>query len=442
MPSKIVLFFPSLEQEKPFHWFPLSLLSVAAPLVKSGYEVYIVDQRVDPEWRSHVLEAADGALFAGISSLTGYQLRGALECAEILKKEHPNLPIVWGGPHVTSLPDQSLASPVVDIVVRGFAEETIVEVARAISDGKSLACVRGIGYKSGDGKVHLNPMSPAPQPESFHRLPYELIDVEKYINPETQAFIYVTAYGCPGCCTFCSTAHLRHWIPMPLERIQTDIDWLLSRYKFKHTVFYDATLFADAHHAEKIIRLIGKRYGLTFSGNCRAEELNHFKEVALDYACDGRLIGIGVSVESGSPRILKLMAKGKKVLKSAEEFAQCLNQYPNVRMSSGIIFGYPTETVSDLAQTIEFIKKISRINPHFRVSTTFFQPLPGTPMYTLLERQGYTFPSTLEDWAEYGSRNHYLYNQFQDTPWLDNAIKDKYRLKHGKFLSECREILQ
>ena len=51
--KSIVLFYPSLrfgEAVHPRTQLPLSLLSIATPLDRAGYDVKIVDQRVDEAW--------------------------------------------------------------------------------------------------------------------------------------------------------------------------------------------------------------------------------------------------------------------------------------------------------------------------------------------------------------------------------------------------------
>ena len=74
----------------------MSLLSVAAPLVKNGFSVKIIDQRADDNWKETLLkELKEKPLFLGVSSKTGKQIMNALEASQIAK-ETSDVPTVWG----------------------------------------------------------------------------------------------------------------------------------------------------------------------------------------------------------------------------------------------------------------------------------------------------------------------------------------------------------
>ncbi len=59
---------------------------------------------------------------SGLTCMSGPQIRYGLEFAAKVRAEHPRVPIVWGGVHPTLLPEQTAASELVDVVVRGEGE--------------------------------------------------------------------------------------------------------------------------------------------------------------------------------------------------------------------------------------------------------------------------------------------------------------------------------
>ena len=123
---------------------PQGLLHVAAPLLPNGFEVRILDQRFEPNWRSVLQEELElGLVCVGVSTTTGPQLRHALEISKAVKSIR-DTPVVWGGVHPSILPGQVLTLREVDVVVVGEGEQTFLELVQALERGFPLSGVKGI----------------------------------------------------------------------------------------------------------------------------------------------------------------------------------------------------------------------------------------------------------------------------------------------------------
>ena len=122
MSKRVVLVYPRIIkgwQAQPRVAIPMSLLCIATPVMDGGYDVKIIDQRVEPRWRSVLKEELrKDPICVGVSSMTGPQLRHALEISKIAK-EYGNAPVIWGGIHPSLLPEQTLRNDNIDIVVQG-----------------------------------------------------------------------------------------------------------------------------------------------------------------------------------------------------------------------------------------------------------------------------------------------------------------------------------
>ena len=139
--GKVILFYPPYDG--PPLGAPLCLLALASPLREANFDVVVIDAAIDPDYRTHIECESVDALCVGISVLTGPMIRGAVEIATAIKNEAPWLPIIFGGWHPTLLPDETLREPFVDVVVRGQGEVTLVEIAEALVEKRSLAGIRG-----------------------------------------------------------------------------------------------------------------------------------------------------------------------------------------------------------------------------------------------------------------------------------------------------------
>ena len=444
MSKTVVLVFPRIDGEKEYHHLPVSALSVAAPLVRLGIDFEIFDQRVDDPARLD--ELLDDAFMVGVTMFTGYQTHCGYEILKKVKQTHPEIITVVGGPHVTALPDQTVADRHVDYAVSGFGEAPFYELVLELATHGHLngTAIPGL-FRKDAPDVGFQPPSKKFDGALWDPLPYHKINVDNYINEHTKRVMYVAHYGCPAKCTFCATPHYRKWTPKPLEFVRKDLATLHDHFAFQQVCFFDATLFTDKRRVAEIVNLLDSEYpGVTWMGDARAVELNKYSTEEL-IEINNKKVNLSfliVGLESGSQRIAEeVMKKGLKHLDMFRGVAQRMHD-AGIKMISGLIFGIPGETVDDLKRTIDYIWEIRTIHPAFRLSSTFFRPLPGTELYQLLDGQGYIEPKSLEDWAAAGASTHFRYNEWMDIPWMAGAEKKEYRKMYEVFRQEHGEILE
>lgn len=434
--KKITLFFPKLEENKPYHWFPMSLLSISAVIKEAGFKAVIIDERVDSDWEEKLITECKTSIILGVSSFTGYQLKGAYYASKLIKKLYPEIKIMWGGPHISSLPFETLEDSNIDIGVIGYGDIVTKDVIDRVYNNQSLKGLNGVIYKN-NGELLGNPISEC-KPD-FSKLPqidYNIIDIKKYINPETQAFTYISSYGCPGICTFCSTKTLRGYMKLNSKKIITDIQSLLSLYPFKKLVMYDATFFVDEPNVKDIVSYIKKSGIKEWVCDGRAVDIMRLSDNTLELCEKSNLKHIVIGLETGSQKIVEEMKKGKKHLETYKKSVERLKNY-KINILSGVIFGMPNETIDDLKQTLTYLEEVKQINPNVKFSTTFFQALPGTELFEYVKNvMNIKFPSTLEEWAKYGETNHYVYNHSVKTQYLDASIRDEYLNIYEEFWSK------
>ncbi len=130
MRGKVILFYPPYDG--PPLSAPLCLLTLAATLREAGFEAVVIDAAIEPDYKRRILREASSALCLGISVLTGPMIRGAIEVSEAIKEQYPTLPVVFGGWHPSLLPAETLNEPLVDAVVRGQGEITLLQLAEAL----------------------------------------------------------------------------------------------------------------------------------------------------------------------------------------------------------------------------------------------------------------------------------------------------------------------
>lgn len=138
----------------------------------------------------------------GISSLFSPYYREALTAARLLKSKL-DVPILFGGSHVSALPAEVLADPCVDFIIRGEGEKPLVDFLKAWLSNKSFSGIAGLGFKHA-GRLVLNELG-----ENFNmeELPHpDLSDFppDRYLFEKKPVSFVITSRSCPHRCTFCS----------------------------------------------------------------------------------------------------------------------------------------------------------------------------------------------------------------------------------------------
>src|SRR4051812_46817990 len=97
--KKVVLFFPNtgFDIRGVSVDLPLAVLNLAA-FIRQDFDVCIIDQRVEPDWRDRLeAELSMQPLCVGISAMTCPQILYGLEASLMTRKASPETIVVWGG---------------------------------------------------------------------------------------------------------------------------------------------------------------------------------------------------------------------------------------------------------------------------------------------------------------------------------------------------------
>src|SRR4030042_2930818 len=120
----------------PSHaWTPLAILSLGSYLEQHGIEVEYFDERIHKMERFKELVKRK-PLMIGLSTMTCFQIKNTIRLAKLARKISPDIPLVWGGTHPSMMAEQTLEAEMVDFVVKGEGEQTLLDLVRAMNDGK------------------------------------------------------------------------------------------------------------------------------------------------------------------------------------------------------------------------------------------------------------------------------------------------------------------
>ncbi|HEX6738056.1 MAG TPA: B12-binding domain-containing radical SAM protein, partial [Vicinamibacteria bacterium] len=149
---------------------PLPLLALGSQLRDQDYE--IVDGNVlgdlAPGRARALLEAGPGRPVLAVTAMPGNQLAHAIRDTRFLRDQVPGLAVVWGGYFPSLHTDVVLRSDMVDAVVRGQGEQTLLDWLRALEGGAAdLSAIAGLSWKDASGRLRHNPDRPFAALDNF-----------------------------------------------------------------------------------------------------------------------------------------------------------------------------------------------------------------------------------------------------------------------------------
>ncbi len=364
---------------------PMGIASIAAVLEREGYQLAVVDANalgLEPEDITSQVSDAD---IVGLTAMTP-TLNAAINIARRLKQANPNLVLIIGGPHVTLLPEETLANaPEIDIVVRGEGEETIIELLRAVEGNDSLDGIPSISYRRNGNMVSNPSASSKVDLDSLPFLAYHLLPWQRYKPhpPHGRASPFaaiITSRGCPYQCAYCSKPVFgSKFRGQSSERVVDEVAYHRRKFGIKEIAFYDDVFTLNKKRAYAIADGIMKQ-GLRIDWTCETrvdlvdkELLRHMKQAGC-YA-------IAYGIESASHEILNTLKKGIS-LDQVEEAVRITREV-GLQTIGYFMLGSPGETPETIRKTIDLAKKLKLDFAQFSVTI----PFPGTKLYDLYREQ-------------------------------------------------------
>ncbi|MDO8603541.1 MAG: radical SAM protein [Candidatus Omnitrophota bacterium] len=441
MKKKILLL--KIENESVYN--PLGLLYIGSYLKDNGYDVKLEiissklfeDRSFADEKAKEILK--EDYLFIGFSVLTGPQTKFSAILSRKIKELNEGMLIIWGGCHPSLIQEGTLRESYVDIIAIGEGEKTALELADALSQGKPLELIDGIGYKK-DGKLIFNKERDFIKDLDEIRVDWSLVDMQKCLiefpGRNTKGFIYITSRGCPHDCSFCynKVFNKRRWRAHSIKRVISDIQRIKETCRIEAIAFTDDHFFVDRNRSFEILSRL-KEIGITCAEfQLRVDEIT---EDSMKKINELGVRKVYAGVESGNDRVLSLMNKNTNKKMILEKF-KILSKYRNIAVGSSFILGYPTETLAEIKDTINLGLELARIIPDIVVTHQTFLPFPGTDGYKLAIKEGFKLPQKTEDYEIYDAFGRSI--PITWLPWADkNTSELFYRIdKYGKLLTHSK----
>jgi anaerobic magnesium-protoporphyrin IX monomethyl ester cyclase len=359
---------------------PLGILYVAAHAEQhTDYSIEIldtvVDELTDAGIRQEIIRRKPDIV--GITTTT-FTLIDSLNVAQIVKDIDPAIPVIFGGPHAHIFPEETIRLSAVDFVVRGEGEITFSELIQNIDEPERIKHIQGLVFEENNHIVDTglrefnNHLDLLPFP-ARHLTPYK-----KYYsliakkNPITSM---LTSRGCPYRCLYCHRPHMgRQFRARSPENVVEEME-ICKEMGIQEILIYDDTFNVDKKRAIAICDLITQRgLSINFDIRGRIDRMDKDLLVALKKA---GCVRVHYGIENANQRILDILQKGITVEQAERVIME--TREAGIETLAYFMLGNPTETRSEVLNTIQFAKKIQPDYAHFAITT----PFPATPLYNL-----------------------------------------------------------
>ena len=375
--------------------FPLNIASIAGSLLEKGYKVQIWDFDVEPFEEEAFKERlkAFSPLVAGITCYTPTVIN-AHKIATVIKKHMPHIFTVVGGVHVSALPEQTLEEfENFDAGIAGEGEEAMLELADRLMRNDGIEDVRGAVFRE-NGKVRVNERRlPIKNLDSLPFPARQLLNIPLYKGQSHRGFSrgflniteIMTSRGCPNRCIFCASDVVMGGSVRfrSADSVKREIAQCVERYSFNHFTVSDDTFTLKEDRLYDICDEFARR---RISWNCNARVWPLSRKMLSKMAKSG-CKGISFGVESGSPRILKLIKKNVTIEQIREAFAWSKEAGIKLVEANIIIGSHPSETKEDISMTQALLSSIS---PDI-VMISVMVPYPGTEVYNIMREKRLLF---------------------------------------------------
>lgn len=365
---------------------PISILYLAASLKENGEDVLVFDKDdgglSDSDIMKELIEYSPDLIGIPLFPTT---LTSACNLIELLKCRNNSWKIVAGGPYATARPHDVLKIfKGCDYVLRGEAEQSIVELAKCIEGNHNLSSVNGLSYRNGNDIVH-NP--DAVLNMDLDSIPFPARDLLRNayrkktyweIGYKGSVDLVITSRGCPYSCNFCFNPTKKIRVRSPKNVIE---ELICIKMQGIHSVHIkDDFILHDKYRYLELLDLIKKlKLNMEFGVITRSDSVDEELLLAMKNA---GVKSVLYGLESGSQKILDMM--NKKTTVEMNYKAVLLTKKAGLRCYASVILGYPGET----PKTIKETEKMLLETKPTAIRVSLACPLPGTKLYDEAKKQG------------------------------------------------------
>ena len=449
---RIVLIHPNYHSggaEIAGNWPPAWVAYLTGALKKAGYDdVQFIDAMTNHieddelEARLAAIEAPD---VIGCTCITP-SIYKAQETLKIAKRLHPEAVTILGGTHATFMYGQVLTeAPWIDLIARGEGEEILVNVVRAVEEGRlerDRRSILGIAFREGD-QVVATPANPPIQDLNDLQPDWGILEWDKYIYIPTGQRVAIPNYarGCPFTCSFCS--QWKFWRTYRTRDPKAFVDEIETLVREHDVGFFILADEEPTINREKFValcqELIDRDLPVHWGINTRVTDILRDEELLPMYRKAG-LVHVSLGTEASAQLNLERFRKETTVEQNKK--AITLLREAGIVAEAQFIIGMENETPETIEDTFRWAMdwKADMVNWNMYTPWPFsdlFEDLGDKVEVRDYARYNFVTPIMKPEVMTRGEvlagvmknyRRFYMRRSFFSYPWLKDPYKRKYMM--------------
>jgi len=335
--------------------------------------------------------------------------------ARKFKKVLPKVPIIVGGIHPTSLPDETIQEDCFDMICLGEGEGAMEDLLQRMREKKSYDDVKNLWVKDSNGNIHKNAKRPVIRP--LESLPNPAKSFFAKYGALTSRIMIMTTRGCPFACTFCVNSfrnaaysgevYLRQ---RAVDNVIADMVDIKNKYNPKKFRFEDDVFAFNQKWLNEFKVAYKEKINLPFHcyvtpSTAKDEILKSLKEAGCE--------SVSMGVQSGSEKIRTKLLHRRHSDELIIEAAKRIKKH-GLKLQAEYIFGFPEETPEEMWKSFELNDKLDAYN----TASFIFYPYPKTALADYSLENGYL---TKEDYDKIKQG----YGSYHTSCWLNLPYKDE-----------------
>ncbi len=449
-----------------FEMYPIGFASLSEYLERHGLNVRIInvamkmlkDETFDVE---RLIRKHKPAAF-GIDLHWMAHVQGALALAEIIKRFHPDIPVILGGLSATYFHQEILRQyPFIDFVMRGDSTEVpLVQLLQIIKKGGDPKNVPNLTYRDSNHEIQINPLTHVPENLDEITIDYSHImkKVVRYVDPtgyqpfkDWYTYPVTAVFTCRGCTYACRTCG------GSAQTFRNIANRRKPAYRNPESLAQD--IFNVSDHLLAPVMIIGdifqpgEEYGFTFLREMKRKPIkNHIAfeffvpptRAQLERIADSILnFNIEISPESHDEEVRKAFGRPYNN-RSLENMLEDAIDLGSKRIDLFFMTGLPKQTYSSVLKTVDYCHSLLERFRSYNKLIPFISPLapfldPGSAVFETPEKYGYRLLyRTVEEHRQASLSPSWKYILNYETEWMtrDEIVYSTYEA--GKRLNRLK----
>jgi anaerobic magnesium-protoporphyrin IX monomethyl ester cyclase len=413
------------------NWPPAWVAYIAGSLKTAGFtDVHFIDAMTDhlspDQLRVKLAEIQPDVV--GTTAITP-SIYVAEETLAVAKEVLPNVKTILGGIHATFMYKQVLSeSTGIDVIVRGEGEEIIVELIRAMDEGRwpaDRAKIKGLAYRDGD-EIVATPAAATVKDLDGITPDWSLLKWDSYIYVPLGVKVAIPnmARGCPFTCSFCS--QWKFWRDYRVRdpiKVVDEIENLVNEHGVGFFILADEEPTINRRKfiqfcEELIKRDLPRR--VQWGINTRVTDIYRDRELLSFYRSAG-LVHISLGTEAAAQLKLDQFNKETKVEENKEAIR--LLREADIFTEAQFIVGLDNETPETLEETYQMAWDWQPDLANWAMYT----PWPFTPLFQELGDKVEIF-----DFSKYNFVTPIMKPEAMDRDELLDRVMNNYRRFYSK----------